>query len=308
VSRRALGPLPAAILLGSIVLLVGGCKRTSTPPSEPRTAHPVRVAFHRVSARLAFDEPVPRSLDEKRIESMAKGQLQLSRGIDLVPEPRPGSFALELVVRVGRLEGDREKRAVASSARARSEDAADSPALLASALVPLAEKGPPLETAVAKAVSLVLEDLLFQARLDVGPEEALVAALSQKDLERLRSAVEIAAVRRSKKSVPALIGLLRHPEEEVADRAIGALAAIGDRRAVRPLTRLVEFKDTARLAKLLDAIGTLGGAEAQNFLEFVATGHEDADIRSLAKEALERLQRTEAQEAKPPARAEKAVP
>ena len=43
--------------------------------------------------------------------------------------------------------------------------------------------------------------------------------------------------------------------------------------------------------KILDAIATLGGREAQEYLSFVAETHDDAEIRAMAKAAIERLSR-----------------
>jgi len=144
-----------------------------------------------------------------------------------------------------------------------------------------------------KVVETVTRDIAFQAGLAVGaPEKAVRVLETEKDPQRLAAAVEIAAVRRLKAAVPALIKLLRHKDPAVADRTIGALVAIGDRRAVKPLTRLSRFSDTEKMAKIIDGIGSLGGKEAQDWLELVASGHEDADIRNLAREALERMGRS----------------
>lgn len=148
-------------------------------------------------------------------------------------------------------------------------------------------------TALRKVVETVTRDIAFQAGLAVGAPEKTVRVLgTEKDAQRLAAAVEIAAVRRLKAAVPALVKLLRHKEPAVADRTIGALVAIGDRRAVKPLTRLSRFSDTEKMAKIIDGIGSLGGKEARDWLELVASGHEDADIRNLAREALERMGRS----------------
>ena len=137
-----------------------------------------------------------------------------------------------------------------------------------------------------------MDDLVFQAGLSVANKERLVAALSKtRDTQKLAAAVDIVAVRRVSGAVPSLIKLLSHEKSSVVDRAVGALIAIGDRRAVKPLTRLSKFQDTARLAKLLDGIASLGGDDATSYLKFVASGHDDEDIRFMATEALERMKR-----------------
>jgi hypothetical protein len=252
-----------------------------------------KLAVARVEVRLASDGvKLPAGVDEARIEALARARLSRERGLELRAAPKAAALTVEILARVGRLESGQDRRGVAALARARGAALPEGLSLQANALVQLGDKSPPLAEAVEKAVGLALDDLLFQLRLATGPEDAIVRALSEKDLERLSSAIDIAAVRRAKGAVPALVALLRSKEEEISDRAIGALGAIGDRRAVKPLTRLVEFKDTTRLAKVLDVIGSLGGDEAQNFLEFVASGHDDADIRNMAREALDRMQKS----------------
>lgn len=147
------------------------------------------------------------------------------------------------------------------------------------------------------AVDRALSEIAFQAEVSVAPPARVAELLRrERDPPRLAAAVEIAAMRRVRAAVPALIALLGDERTEVSDRAIGALVEIGDRRAVKPLTRLAKPRDTARLAKVVDAIGTLGGPEAISYLEFVAVGHEDADIRNLAREALERIRRAQPEE------------
>jgi hypothetical protein len=151
--------------------------------------------------------------------------------------------------------------------------------------------------ALLRAVGRVLDDLAFQARLAVAAPAALARALGQeKSPQRLAAAIEIAALRRARETVAPLIALLEDERPEIADRAIGALVEIGDRRAVKALAKAANFSDTARLAKVIDAVGTLGGDEAASYLEFVVSGNEDADIRNLAREALERMRRTRPEE------------
>ena len=143
-----------------------------------------------------------------------------------------------------------------------------------------------------RLLDAVLDDIIYQAGLAVADGETLGKELRKAtDLQRLVPAVEIAGRRKLSETLPALIALLDHKEQTVSHSAVGALVALGDRRAVPPLTRLSKFSDTARLARILDAIASLGGDEAVSYLEFVASGHEDEDIRFMATEALERMKR-----------------
>jgi hypothetical protein len=48
------------------------------------------------------------------------------------------------------------------------------------------------------------------------------------------------------------------------------------------------------MMKILDAIASIGGDEARDYLAFVAQSHDDQEIRDVAKAASERLQRAAA--------------
>jgi len=209
-----------------------------------------------------------------------------------------GDEVYELTVELGVSErqpaaGGAAKPVFLVAARARVPAKLEGNVLQASALRTLDSRpdAAALRRRLRRTVEGVADDLVFQAKLSVGPPQLVIAALRRKDVPRLIAAVEIAGVRKLRGAVPRLVSLLGHSDARVADRCIGALVAIGDRRAVRPLARAAAFDDTERLAKVIDAIAALGGKEAVRFLEFVATGHPDADLRNMAREALARMGR-----------------
>jgi HEAT repeat protein len=110
-------------------------------------------------------------------------------------------------------------------------------------------------------------------------------------------AMQLLGQRKVVAAVPALIDALKEPKGELRDQAIGALVAIGDRRAVRPLLNAVQFMDRVEMGKVLEAAAALGGEDARSYLVFVAQSHSDAGLRQEAKDALARLERKEAQAA-----------
>jgi hypothetical protein len=140
-----------------------------------------------------------------------------------------------------------------------------------------------------RAVEDVVRGVGARAKLARGGSAELVTALSGSDDDLREEAVRIAAERRDPNAVPALVQMLKSDDLPTRDRAIGALAAIGDRRAVKPLTEIAHFRETAELPKVLDALGAIGGDEARAYLEFVSSGHEDPEMRELAKDALRHL-------------------
>jgi hypothetical protein len=281
----------------ALVLLVAiaGCpaKRDEKKKAEPRR---LAVARLDVIDRTAPEERLP-GVSDASLLALVRGRLAASPAVELLAAPRSDAYQLKVEVGVAFRqpdEGEEVRRVVLGSARAHVPGGSEAVELEASSVTPLPRGDRERDkAALERVVGQLVDDLLFQAALAVAPEEKLAAALTDKDAARLAAAVEIAAVRRARACVPALIKLLEHKDQRVSDRAIGALVAVGDQRAVKPLTRLVDRRDTAHLAKVLDAIGDLGGEEATDYLEFVASGHEDADIRNLAAEALARLKRRE---------------
>ena len=83
-------------------------------------------------------------------------------------------------------------------------------------------------------------------------------------------------------------------DEATRDRTIGALAELGDPRAVHPLAELASFAEWEQLPKIIDAVSKIGGDEATAYLELVASGHQSPIIRDMAKKALEHMKATPA--------------
>lgn len=144
---------------------------------------------------------------------------------------------------------------------------------------------------LGQALGDVGKGLLLQTRLLVGKSQDLVRALQDADPQVRDVAIRLAGVRKERLAVDTLLLLLRSPDERVSDAAIGALVAIGDRRAVRPLCERSRLGDAQGVAKVMDGIAALGGDEARAYLELVGSGHDNPEIRSMAKAALERMSR-----------------
>lgn len=289
---RKLAVLCALVL--AMMLVACPSRKKHAAPAMPRW----QVTTIDVVDRTAPSERV-NGLDAEVLRNWIKARIATVPEAQLDESGAAGAYRLRLELGVGQRtgeDGNPSGRVVVAALRGTvagaSEGASEGAELQASTVKPLPAGGKDEVHAVRRVVEGLVDDVAFQGRLAVAPAQLFVEALSEtKDSARLAAAVEIAGVRKLKPTVPSLIRLLQHKDEQISDRAIGALVAIGDRAAVKPFTRLAGFQDTARLAKVLDAIGSLGGQEAKDYLEFVSTGHEDADIRNLASEALERMNR-----------------
>lgn len=142
------------------------------------------------------------------------------------------------------------------------------------------------------AIDLVA-GLIARARLRTAAPAEIHAAIASADagVSLREEAIRVAGKRGLTGEATALLGLLDDPEEPIRDAALGALIAFRDQRAVSQLARNRSFRDKREMAKILEAISLIGGEEAQQYLSFVADGHEDEEIRQQAAQARDRLLR-----------------
>jgi hypothetical protein len=152
--------------------------------------------------------------------------------------------------------------------------------------------GPPALTPLALRVAGDLIDgYVTRQRLRDGPPAAVHAALAADGGELREEAIRAVADRKLKDEAPTLLKLLDDPDEPTRDAALGALIALGDRRAVTELTRTRSLRDRREMRKIIEAIAILGGQEADDYLSFVAATHDDDEIRAAAAAARVRIAR-----------------
>lgn len=102
--------------------------------------------------------------------------------------------------------------------------------------------------------------------------------------------IKAAALRRLKAAVPEITKVLQRDQRlRIRDLCLGALAEIRDPSAVHELMKYARLGDIRRLRKVIGVVGQIGGKEARAFLEITADGHEDEDIKKLARETLTQL-------------------
>jgi HEAT repeat protein len=144
---------------------------------------------------------------------------------------------------------------------------------------------------VRRSVDDLLSGYISRQKLWSGDPAALRQTLNADAGELQIEAIRAVGERKLSSEAPALLKLLEHSDESVRDAALGALVELKDRRAVAVLASQRSMRDRREMRKILDAIATLGGKEASEYLSFVAEGHDDPEIRELAASARARLQR-----------------
>jgi hypothetical protein len=280
------------VLVGLAPVLTG-CPRARP---APRPA----VVEVRVVDRTPDEPGAPPRLDVRALGVRAAAAIRASSGLPVVDGGVGAGYRLRVEVRLDGAEDAASDRGVMRAfVQARATPLEPNgltfeQAAVAERVYTLKERGALAEAwraHAARAVEDVVRGLGERVHLAAGDARALVQALDGPDEDLQKEAVRLAGERRERAAVPSLVAMLKNEDSTARDRAIGALGAIGDARAVRPLTEVARFRDVGDLPKVLDALASIGGPESRAYLEFVASGHEDAEIRELAKQALSHLER-----------------
>jgi hypothetical protein len=156
---------------------------------------------------------------------------------------------------------------------------------------PPAEPAPSLDALVLRVAGDLVDGFASRRRLEEGPASAVHAALIADGGGLREEAIRVVGERQLRDEAPTLLALLADPDEPTRDAALGALIALGDRRAVTELTRTRSLRDRHEMRKIIEAISILGGQEAEDYLSFVAATHDDDEIRAAAAAARSRLGR-----------------
>jgi hypothetical protein len=293
---------------GGLVVLVALCGAGS-PACRREKPSPSRAADESPALGPVSLKPVPEvdfrgtmlRLDEGQLVAKVKGVLDKS-GIFAEEKPKRAVVAVGLEV-LPFTEGSAEALELGVKLRlrmtGRPEGAA--PARFGEDIAALGQS--PTETrdpgaakaAFQKLAERTAEDLVqtyvARQRLWAGGAREIAAALQAADADLRVEALRIVGARKLREQVPVVLRLLADEDEGVRDAALGTLVALRERGAIKALADSRQMRDAREMRKVLDAISTLGGAEARDYLGFVAETHDDEEIRTMAKAALERLAR-----------------
>jgi hypothetical protein len=293
------------VVAAAMALSAPGCKRTPVAPPPPEIAE-VRVVYK------GGDVAGAPKLDVAALTAAARAAITTASGVPIredggVDSTRKNRYRLRVELEIGAAEDAAAKKGnLRALVDAKLSPVGSDPSALSFEQTALAERqytpGKPGEPAWQAHAERAIRDCVggvgARVKLAAGDASAIVAAIDGADDDLREEGMRLAAERKEKNAVPALIRRLKSDDHAARDRAIGALAAIGDARAVRPLTEVAKFNDLSDLPKVLDALATIGGPEARSYLEFVASGHDNPEMRDLAKEALGHLDRRQAEKSR----------
>jgi hypothetical protein len=144
---------------------------------------------------------------------------------------------------------------------------------------------------VARAARALIANLVLKEKLLRAEPDEVIAAVAGKNSDVHAWALEVIAERKIQKAYPVVAAAVDAPLREVQDAAIAALVALQNPKSIQILTRKADFKDHERLRMIMEASIAIGGNDAIDFLEFVASGHPDEHIVERANEGLRELRK-----------------
>lgn len=282
-------------LVAGLLVLDGGCRGGGGGGGVPVVVFSIEDRASPAFSDLDFTEEMLRS--ELR-ESL------LHRGFHPLAEPEEGAYRVDLSVgqatEQGAPAGDEQGKIIRSLQVElvfwRRTASGDKEQIRASGR---SYQGQPLglerqqgfQRVLSEALGKAVEWVYLQLRARSLDSQQLAALLSDKNSRKRLYALRSLRERRAPELLDRIIGLLHDQDSEVVLEAVGVLVAQGDQRAVLPLIRVARGKDLLFLSQIVTAVGRLGGRQAQGYLFTLAAGHPADQIRSLARETLEQLQK-----------------
>jgi hypothetical protein len=157
------------------------------------------------------------------------------------------------------------------------------------ALSPSVEDGESARAFVEKGVNDLRDAFKGLLMLVNADQDRLIRALDSPEPDEQVLACRLLGQRKARAAVRAVGNLLDDPREQVVEAAAEALAEIGDETAVPFLVKGMRRRDLRSEVRAIEAMGRIGGKEAEAYLEMTAIGHEVKEVRILSKSLLQKL-------------------
>jgi HEAT repeat protein len=274
----------AAVLVAAAAVIA--CRRGPPPPSIAS----VELVPGRAGSALSEVGVAPAEVETLARNALAEAGFRVEPG-------RPRAHRARVEVLALRAVTDARGAAWTEAAVSLEIDPVGEVAEPTEPLVEMGQGEAPVGEAPGSAWRAALEgatrDAAAQMAIAVAADEktvpGLLADLDAADPRVRERAIVVLGERRTTEAVPALLRRLSDPEPRVVDRAVGALALLRDPRAVGPLIDLSRRRSAREQARFARLIGDIGGDEARGYLETLAVGASEPEVRRAAAEALAEL-------------------
>ena len=124
---------------------------------------------------------------------------------------------------------------------------------------------------------------------DSATDSAVVEKLKDPDEAVRDAAVRLLVRRHHKAALPELLARLKADDLETLRGVVGLLVELRAPEAVNPLVDAARRRGPLFEREIVFAIGSIGGDDAEAYLDLVSSGHEDPLIRASAEQALSEL-------------------
>lgn len=272
--------------MAALLALATGCSKSSQPWVD-RLAVDAFEGGELISLSSA-------QLERQLIEQLERAKFKLATG-ERKPPPEVKPWRVKLAAGLSEPDLEKHTSLVAVVLELRRVGSSDSFTIDARRQVK-----PPRENdveAMQGAIREVLEQALAQAAREAAATVTLEGASASALAGKLRDgdpAVRDAAVRllvaqHDKAALPALLARLESDDLDAVRAVMGQLVELRAPEAVNPLIEAANRRGPVFQREVVFAIGAIGGADAEAYLDLVATGHDDPLVRASAEQALSEL-------------------
>jgi HEAT repeats len=124
---------------------------------------------------------------------------------------------------------------------------------------------------------------------DSATDSVVVEKLKDTDEAVRDAAVRLLVRRHHKAALPELLSRLKADDLETLRGVVGLLVELRAPEAVNPLVEAARRRGPVFEREVVFAIGSIGGDDAEAYLDLVSSGHEDPLVRASAEQALSEL-------------------
>jgi hypothetical protein len=146
-----------------------------------------------------------------------------------------------------------------------------------------------IRDALADALTRAVQEAAALIAFSPLGDEKLVEKLGSPQRAEADAAVRLLVRRHHKAALPALLARLASDDLNELRGVIGQLVELGAPESVNPLIEAARHKGPGFEREVVFAVGSIGGDDAEAYLDLMASGHDDELIRSSAEQALQEL-------------------
>lgn len=146
-----------------------------------------------------------------------------------------------------------------------------------------------IRSALDDGMGLVVREAAALISLESATPDALDAKRKDSDPATREAALRLLVRARDKRALPDLLKRLSSEELDELRSTIGLLVELKAPEAVNPLIEAANQRDLMFQREVVFAVGSIGGSDAEAYLDLVASGHDDALLRASAEQALSEL-------------------